>query len=191
MTDIWPTIGTPARFTMDDAIAASDLWGANCGPGALAAVMGMTLDEVRPHMGDFEAKHYTNPTMMNSALRSIARPWRKIGAEWPEYGLARIQWEGPWTKPGVPMAARYRCTHWVGAARRDGQHHVFDINTMAVGGWTPMAVWTGQVVPWILKECVPRADGKWHVTHAIEVDRPTVNSVGQAGASTATDGAAI
>lgn len=32
------------RFTMDDMIRANEEWGANCGPGAIAAIMGMTLD---------------------------------------------------------------------------------------------------------------------------------------------------
>src|SRR5580700_11291869 len=50
----------PPRFTPADADRAYEEWGMNCGPSALAAVMGMTFDEVRPHMGDFERKHYTN-----------------------------------------------------------------------------------------------------------------------------------
>lgn len=162
------------RFTAADADRAHAEWGANCGPGALAAIMGMTLDEVRPHMIGFEAKRYTNPSMMNEALRSIGRPWRKIGANWPAYGLVRVQWEGPWTKPGVPMVARYRWTHWIGAD--DGQHPgnpgVFDINAMANGsGWTSRADWAAHIAPWIIENCVPGGDGRWHVTHALEVER--------------------
>ena len=79
-------------FTLADARRANNEWGANCGPGALAAIMGMTLDEVRSHMADFESKHYTNPTLMFDALKSIGRPWRKHPqqcAVWPEYGLCR------------------------------------------------------------------------------------------------------
>ena len=92
------------RFTLEDAHRASDAWGCNCGPSALAAVTGMTLDEVRPFMGDFEQKHYTNPTLMWSILNNIGARWSvtKPPRTWPRYGLARIQWEGPWTKPGVP-----------------------------------------------------------------------------------------
>ena len=106
---------TPPPFTADDAERAHAVWGANCGPGSLAAIMGMTLDDVRPHLLGFDAKRYTTPSMMNDALRSIGRPWKKIGAAWPGYGLVRVQWEGPWTDPGVPMVARYRYTHWIGA----------------------------------------------------------------------------
>ena len=47
------------RFTAEAADRAYDEWGANCGPGAIAAICGLTLDELRPHMGDFEGKRYT------------------------------------------------------------------------------------------------------------------------------------
>lgn len=166
------------RFTADDAYRAFDTWGANCGPGAIAAICGLTLDEVRPHMGDFESKRYTNPTLMWSVLRNLGVRFSYRGGDlgrenWPCYGLARIQWEGPWTKPGVPMRARYRHTHWVGAAV-DPERGVgiFDINAIGNGsGWCSVADWAGALVPIILEECVPKADGNWHITHSVEVER--------------------
>lgn len=164
------------RFTNEDLDRANDEWGCNCGPGAVAAICGLTLDEVRPHMGDFEKKRYTNPTLMWSALQSTGVRFSYRGghlgqANWPRYGLARIQWEGPWTKPGVPARAAYRHTHWVGAAQKaEGVVGIFDINAMANGsGWSSMADWQGILVPYILDECVPRADGGWHITHAVEI----------------------
>lgn len=174
------TLPLPPRFNEADAQRAYDEWGANCGPGALAAIMHMTLDEVRPHLIGFDAKRYTNPTMMNDALRSIGRSWHRIGADWPDYGLVRVQWEGPWTKPCVPMRARYRHTHWVGAALRGraipDDVGVFDINCIANGsGWTAFRYWEGNLVPWLLEECVPRASGRWYITHAIEVRPPNVS----------------
>lgn len=176
------TIGTspapiPPRFTQADAECAYDDWGANCGPGALAAILGATLDEVRPLIPEFDTKHYTNPSMMAAALRASGRPWRKHWsdddlARWPGWGLVRIQWEGPWTQPGVPMRARYRHTHWVGSARRrDGAIGIFDINCIANGsGWGSLEDWRSIVVPW-LTGSNPRASGGWHITHAIEVER--------------------
>lgn len=160
------------RFNAEDAQRAWDQWGANCGPGAIATICGLTLDQVRQHMGDFESKHYTNPTLMWHALNSIGRPWRRVGAEWPRYGLARIQWEGPWTEPGVPIAARYRKTHWVGTwlDERRGRG-VFDINCIANGtGWVALADWERQIVP-ALTALYPKASGKWHVTHGVDVER--------------------
>jgi len=156
-------------FTIEDAERAHDEWGANCGPGALAAIAGMTLEEVRPHIPGFDEKRYTNPTMMFSALRSIGKTWRKIGAVWPAYGLVRVQWEGPWTNPGVPMAARYRYTHWIGAQVGGTSIGVFDINCMNNGtGWCSRDDWENSIVPYLTKQ-YPRATGKWHITHGIEV----------------------
>ena len=165
------TIPTAPPFTLADAERAHDDWGANCGPVALAAIMGITLDDVRPHMGDFEKKHYTNPSLMLAALRSLRRPFWKIGATWPQYGLVRIQWEGPWTQPGVPMLARYRYTHWVGAAQRGGETGIFDVNCLNNGtGWSSLADWSAVVVPYILEQ-YPKASGNWHITHSFEVKR--------------------
>ena len=172
----------PLRFTRDDAERAFDDWGCNCGPAALAATLGWTLDEVRTHLGDFAAKGYVNPTLMQAALRSTGAQfsWRPLSFAaqgrgidpWPDHGLARVQWEGPWTKPGVPMPARYRHTHWVAACRSE-RHGVgiFDINTMLGNGpgWCSLADWSAVIVPAILAAGVPRADGRWHLTHIAEL----------------------
>lgn len=166
---------TKPRFAAEDADRSYDEWGANCAPTAIAAICGLTLDELRPHMGDFERKHYTNPTLMWQVLDSIGARWRlvKPPRTWPEYGLARVQWEGPWTAPGVPAAAAYRHTHWVGAAHDPVKGiGIFDINAIGNGsGWCALENWTGTLVPWILDECVPRANGGWHLTHVVEVAR--------------------
>lgn len=166
---------TRARITLETAQRAHDEWGCNCGPGAIAAVCGLTLDEVRPHMRDFERKRYTNPTLMWSALRSLGVRFSfrsgDLGRQWPRYGLARIQWEGPWTRPGVPVRAAYGRTHWIGVdARSANDVGIFDINAMGNGsGWCALEEWADVIVPWILRECVPRADGGWHITHAVEI----------------------
>lgn len=161
------------RFTANDAERAWADWGCNCGPGALAVMAGITLDEVQPHMVGFGAKRYTNPTMMFEALLSIGLPFRRVGAQWPRYGLARIQWEGPWTEPGVPMRVRYRYTHWVAGWHTDTRGYgIFDINCMANGtGWVSRPEWEQTIVPAITEQ-YKRASGRWHVTHGIEVSRP-------------------
>lgn len=161
----------PVRcITGAEADAAYDGWGCNCGPGAIAAIMGMSLGEVRPLLGDFERKRYTNPTLMWEILDRIGRPWRKVGSAWPKFGLARIQWEGPWMEPGVPMAARYRQTHWVASWITDDRGHgIFDINMTGNGsGWGRREDWEREIVPLIVA-ATPRANGKWHVTHGVEV----------------------
>ena len=163
----------PARFTRDDAQAAYDAWRFNCGPGALCAVLDKTPDEIRPHLIDFEGKGYTNPTLMLDILRGLRVPFRQTYRGdgqasmyvRPALGLMRVQWAGPWTQPGVPMAARYRQTHWIGLA--DG--HAFDVNCMDAGGWVSWEEWSGHVAPWLIKECCPKGNGEWWPTHILEI----------------------
>ena len=165
------------HFTEQQANDAADEWGFNCGPAAVAAICGLSLIELRPHLGDFERKRYTNPTLMWEILNSLGRHWRSTtktlgGVAWPRYGLARIQWEGPWMNPGVPMAARYRYTHWVGCSYANaGNIGIWDVNCLNNGtGWVGLHEWTTILVPWLLKECYPKANGKWHLTHSVEID---------------------
>ena len=182
------------RFSLDDAVRASDDWGCNCGPSALAAVTGRTLDDIRPLMGDFEKKRYTNPTLMIESLRRTGRAFWKIEGI-PTHGLLRIQWEGPWTEPGVPIRARYRHTHWVGIQQPEAMGinfpgkispgaGIFDINAMNSGGWIAFRDWAGTLVPWLLGECEPKSNGKWHVTHSIQVDPGLAPSQAHGGSAT-------
>lgn len=161
------------KFSIDDAHAASDEWGANCGPGALAAILGSDLSQVRSLLEGFDAKRYTNPTMMFAALDKSGRGWKRlsIGAQLPTWGLLRIQWHGPWTAPTAPKRWAYRHTHWIGVSLENGERYAFDINCICVGGWVPWQEWSDRVAPWLIRECVKRGDGQWSVTHAVEVQR--------------------
>lgn len=174
-------MSTPAlRFGLAEGVAAGE-WGFNCGPAAVCAMLGMTPAELRPHLLDFEARGYTNPTLMASILRGLkvhTRPvftcagpreaWNPI---YPAPGLVRIQWAGPWTQPGVPVAARYRKTHWVAmrGGTREQPAEVFDVNALSAGGWLPWTTWALKLVPWLLKNAVPKADGRWWPTHCWEL----------------------
>ena len=163
----------PVRFTIDDANDCG--WQFNCGPGALCAVLNLTPSELRPLMGDFESKGCTNPTLMFDVLKRAGAEYRQVyRSDDPKgyvpkikHGLMRVQWGGPWTKQGVPMRVRYRQTHWL--ALRNNSEQVFDINAICVGGWMNALEWENQLVPWLIKECVPKGDGTWWPTHALEV----------------------
>jgi hypothetical protein len=78
----------------------------------------------------------------------------------PAYGLARVQFEGPWTRPGVPMRVRYRYSHWVGSFDDGSMLFVFDVNA----GWCTYAHWRDKTMPWLTGD-IPRASGRWHLTH--------------------------
>lgn len=166
----------PIRFSVDDVQAAADAWRFNCGPGALCALLNMTPTEIRPHMGDFERKGYTNPTLMRQILDGlrVRYRWEVVPIQYPrcnlwlDNSLIRVQWAGPWTERGRPMVARYRHTHWI-ACRHNStpEAEVFDINAMCAGGWLPLTEWRDELVPWLLKECEPEADGRWWQTHRV------------------------
>ena len=161
----------PIQFDVDDAQRAADAWGFNCGPAAIAAILCTTPEQIRPHLSDFEHKGYMNPSMVFASLRLLQRPGTQIALpdKWtlPVYGLARIQWGGPWLKEGVPIAARYQHTHWIAAVKDALGPMVFDVNSTCAG-WITFHEWAYQLVPWLLGQH-KRADGSWYVTHAIEV----------------------
>lgn len=173
MTLATPLRRQPLRFGLDEANEASRAWGFNCGPGALCAVLGVTPDELRPNLGDFEQKGYTNPSLMASVLRRYGVRFRQTyrsdrpGRCRLEFGLVRVQWDGSWTQPGVPMAARYRRTHWIAVAGDE----VFDVNAMCVGGWISRDEWESKLVPWLIREVVPGGNGEWWPTHGWELDK--------------------
>lgn len=175
----------PLRFDIKSAQAAADLWGFNCGPGALCAVLQKTPDELRPYLQDFEAKRYTNPSMMADILRGVNAKWRNVWEAkadctrdalavpiYPQFGLVRVQWDGSWCNAGVPVGARYRRTHWIAYASpeytRDGAW-AFDINAMCVGGWITFREWSCDLAPWLIRECVHGGSGKWWPTHCFDV----------------------
>lgn len=153
-------------FSEADARDAHARWGCNCGPAALAMMLGLKPDDVRSHIPDFDSKRFTNPSMMSAALMALGVDYRAITEEKPDFvdnGLVRIQWDGPWCKPGVPIGARYRHSHWIGALRHQGQLWIFDVN----GGWVSLETWMTTIVPAIAAS-VPRANGKWWSTHRWE-----------------------
>lgn len=156
------------RFDVDDAERAGDRWGFSCGPAALCALLGLTPDQLRPHLERHSRKRsYMTPDDARRALDSLGVEYSAgNGPKWPRYGITRIQWHGPWLQPGVPYKARYCYTHWV--ATCDGQ--IYDINATCVG-WLSLEQWAEKLVPWLLREAVPRADGGWSITHAIEVQQ--------------------
>lgn len=155
-------------FNEAEVNAASDAWGCNCGPSALAAILGVKLDTVRPHIPDFDAKRYTNPTMMKAALKSLGVGFddfpvpQRVQAMGMR-ALVRIQWEGPWTKPGVPPRVAYGKTHWVASLLCTKSTMVFDVN----GGWLSFDEWKRVVVPDLLN--FVKGSTGWHTTHRYEL----------------------
>ena len=156
-------------FTQDEAEAAAKEWGCNCGPSALAFAVQQPLAVARKAIPEFDRKRYTSPSMMKAALSALGRTITTVRKPSkddlfsPLPSLVRVQWTGPWTKPGVPVAAAYWHTHWVctwleGPSIEGGPPLVFDIN----GGVLHLSNWESEVVPLLLPA---KGDGEWHPTH--------------------------
>jgi len=171
----------PVPFTLEEAQQLYDECRFNCGPSALCAVTARRPADVLEAMPDFRARGYTNPKMMRRGLAVLGSKWTELLSEdgavnlangvilpKPSFGLVRVQWGGRWTKPGVPVRARYRYSHWIAIAG----DWIYDINAMCVGGWIPIEEWTGQLVPWLLREIYgSKPSGEWWSTHCWEVER--------------------
>lgn len=148
------------RFDVRDWREAWEEWGCNCGPGALAGLLGLTLDEVRVALEGFEAVGHTKETLMRTGLSRLGCLWEEHHVTWPDCGLVRVVWNGPWDQTGDPWES-LRHSHWVASRHHEGRVWVFDINAMSVGGWVTLEEWDRDVVPWLLKACEPEATGGW------------------------------
>lgn len=168
----------PLCFDQEAFEAANEAWGFNAGPAALCALFGLTPEQVRPHLGTFVLRGYASPSVVIAALRSlgaegrVTRDLNNRTPELPHFGIARIQWDGPWTNEGMRRQARYPHTHWVAAWRNSlgDEAKVFDVHALAAGGWVSLFWWKTKVVPWVQSQLEPMCTGGWWVTHSIEVD---------------------
>jgi len=179
-----PRGAPPTAFDIEDATRLCRSVGANCGPGALAGVTGISLDAAVAILPGFVSKGYTTETMLRCGLDRLGLRWtapsiafddygiQRCG--WPRYGLARVQWDGPWMRH-ARVFDRLPHSHWIGvAARRDGDVRIFDHNAIAVGGWIPLQEWDHGLRPWLLQAAEPLASGRWWLADICEIDRRTL-----------------
>lgn len=155
-------------FTPPDLDEAQAAWKCNCGPASVAALLGLTCEQVQHAFPGHEGRGYTNPTHVQNAVMSLGR---QAKATWergdrkpplPRFGLVFVQFGGPWLQPGVPIGAAYRHTHW---AAVNGEM-VYDVN--AEGGWWPRVLWEAEVLPWIASQ-IKRCNGSFYVRASYEV----------------------
>jgi hypothetical protein len=153
-------------YNPPDLEEANESYGMTCGPAALAAVMHRPAMDVRRWLATYSG--YMTPTMMEAALTISLADWspcqfRGRVADWPTYGLCWIQFAGPWELPGVPAAAAYKHTHWIGYAHVNGAM-VFDVND---GVWKTRLVWELTTLKELLAHHKRSTD--WYVRRAYEV----------------------
>ena len=156
-----PVTGTPPApfgltYTLAQSRAAFQEWKASCGPHAIAAIGRFTLDEVRDALGNYRG--WMSPTQVEDTLTVLGVPFRRTNHLCTKAlcnGLNRLQWEGPWLKPGVPEAVAYHHTHWV--AHRAGWVLCTAANPAC---WIPLLSW----FTYLEQQQPP-----WHVTHHYEI----------------------
>lgn len=142
-----------------DIDAAYEAWGANCGPCALAALLGQSVHAVRPFFPGFDRRPYVNVSHMKAALTAAQRPFRSIGPARPQFGLVFIQ-QGGYAHQSVAM--QYRHTHWIAV---DGPL-VFDVNAPALVSWPE---WD-RVFPRLMHEA-GRSNGTYRIRSGLAVQR--------------------
>lgn len=162
LADMTPPDWAKLRFTSEESETANREWKASCGPHTLAAVLGKTLDQVRPHLGDYRG--WMNPTQIGEALLSMGQRYTLTkGLRTPHLcdGINRIQWVGPWLNPGVHPAAAYAHTHWV--AQFDSYIYCTASDPT---GWQPVKRWRDNEEIFM---------NEFYVTHHYRMERPKIN----------------
>jgi hypothetical protein len=156
-TPAYPECPLTLPFTGAESEAAFEEWRATCGPHAIAAATGISLDEVRESLSDYRG--FMSPTQVEASLTVLGLPFRRTAHLRTKAlcgGLNRIQWEGPWLNPGVPAAVAYKHTHWV--AHRNGW--VLCTAVTEPPTWIPLLAWcTG----------LEELNFPWHITHHYEL----------------------
>ena len=134
-----------------DIAISTRIFGATCGPVALAAVLGTFTCEVMRFFPYFPQRAHTTAADMEYALQCCGARFYREGSLLAETGVTLLQLTGPWTDH--PGAARHAqtMTHWV--ATRSG--FLFDVN---VGDWLERDEWIGNAASaWV--NAVPKATG--------------------------------
>lgn len=108
----------PLFYTADESTAANKAWKATCGPHSIAAACGVNLDAVKHAMdlADVNYRGWMSPTQVTRTLHALNRKFDlRSGLKTMMLcqGINRVQWEGPWLKPGVPARVAYFQTHLV------------------------------------------------------------------------------
>ncbi len=163
-------------FGAEDQQRAYDLYGSNCGPGAIAGICGTTPEHVVGMLGEkFQKIRGTTEIMLRATLDQLGVRWEDVPAGWPDYGIARVQWGGPWLYSDDPFE-KLRHSHWIGVATRGLPNvMIFDINAIGVGGWISLAEWDDLVIPWLLEACEPEATGEWWISETLKIHPSSVS----------------
>ena len=159
-------------YSPTDTHAASDKWGANCGPSAIAAAFGLDVAAVRKavsgkrgtfagYMGIPDVQRACS-TLGRAIKRAVSRPGPIVG--WPHEGthLAMVAVDGPWRDNKFEAARRRHlvAAQWSSAS---GIWRVYDVNA---GSWLPSLAWSRLVMDPLASDqrVYPETTGRWDFT---------------------------
>lgn len=152
------TVADAPLSVPDDLDLAQRLFQANCGPASFAALVGTLITDIIRFFPHFPDSPHTSIPEMRRALQECGVEYQAAD-DWPELGLALIQFTGAWTeRRSFHAAAQNR--HWI--AVRKGR--VYDVNAHA---WLARDQWKKEVMP-LLVAARPATTG-WRLAKSYEV----------------------
>src|SRR5438270_5959575 len=142
-----------------DVRLAHELFGANCGPAALAAALSLQVCDVMVLFEQFPDRPYTYLSKMREVLHDLGLCFDER-PRMPGFGLALIQMDGPWTDlPGAGRCSA-RSTHWAAVSG----DRIYDLNA---DNWVSRSDWEATTLP-VLISTYSRATG-WRVKRGLEI----------------------
>jgi len=142
-----------------DVVVANRVFGANCGPSSFAAILSLQVCDIMQFFSHFETRCFTTMRDMRAAAEACGIQFA-VTNDFPDFGIALIQLNGPWMN--YPNSARWsgQYTHWVGVCGGD----IYDINS---GEWVPMEEWKDRVIPQLIR-ATPKATS-WSLKCSLRV----------------------
>lgn len=168
---------------------------ASCGPASLSALLGRPLADVRHAFpGQTDGRTWTNLAAMQRALTLLGvghgterSPGILMPASAPSFGLAMVQFCGPWDDMPIGHPAQLQRSHWIAMKPHPtlGAEAplVFDINAidgfppMSLGWWQPQECWDALIRPELARSYGKKATGAWWLRAVIEVTAPPLTRI--------------
>lgn len=147
----------PAFIPWDLDIAGIN-FGANCGPISFAVTTEREVCRIMRFFPHFKYSRSTNLTQMLRAYREADYQTKINKCQLPEFGVALIQWTGPWTAKHFFSRWSLVYTHWIAV----NHGWIFD---HTAGEWQEFPQWESEVVPDFISQ-IPRATG-WAVKYGV------------------------
>lgn len=161
-------------YTLLESAQAHAEWNAMCGHHSIAAAVGVGLDAIRD--AGVPLKGWMSPTMITRTLEALhvqftqrhlspARsPANVLSAPSPQ--ILRMQFEGSWMRPGVPVGAQYQRTHYIALFGPPEQPALIMDPLLNACGIHAVDDWLAKArTPDYLAESSFKGTTGWHFTH--------------------------